>query len=95
MLDKTTLGIAIWQAVVDETGPVSCNAISLSSAAHTARKMADASQKVIALTDGEIKIEGEDLAALLENPHAIHMHNSKLYDSGMTYKLGSGLRAWV
>ena len=83
--------IPIWTAVIDPTGTVSCQVGSLDSAAYAARKMADAGQKVVALTDGEITIEGDDLSALLEDPTAIHMHNSKLYDSRVTYKLGTGL----
>ena len=85
-------GIQIWQAVIDPTGPVSCEAFSLKSAAYVAKTMADAGEKVVALTDGEITIEGDDLRALLNNHGAIHMNNSKLYDCSMTYTLGSGLR---
>jgi hypothetical protein len=74
-------GIPIWQAVIDSSGPVSCEAISLQSAASAAKRMADAGQKVVALTDGENTIEGEQFRVLLENPNAIHMFGGKLYRS--------------
>jgi hypothetical protein len=79
--------------VIDPTGPVSCDVVSLESAALVAKRMVDAGHNVIALTDGEITIEGDDLKALLEDPAAIHMHNSQLYDSRKPYQLGSGLGA--
>ena len=84
--------IPIWKAVIEPTGPVSCEVFSLQSAAYVARKMVGSGQKVIALTDGELTIEGDELRALLKDPNAIHMFNSKLYDSSMTYTLGTGLR---
>ncbi len=74
-------GIPIWEVVSDSTGPVSCHVVSLQSAAVAAKRMADAGQKVVALTDGEITIDGARFLALLENPDAIHMFNGKLYDS--------------
>jgi hypothetical protein len=85
--------IPIWQAVIDPSGSISCQVVSLESAAAVAKRMTDAGQRVIALTDGEITIEGDDLRALLADPDAIHMHNGKLYDSRITYKLGAGLQA--
>lgn len=84
--------IPIWEAVVDPTGTISCGVISLQSAAVVAKRMVDAGQQVVALTDGEITIEGDDLRALLIDPSAIHMDNGKLYDSRETYKLGTSFR---
>lgn len=84
--------IPIWDAIVDPTGPISCGVISLPSAAVVAKRMVDAGQQVVGLTDGEITIEGDDLRALLIDPDAIHMNNGKLYDSRITYKLGTSFR---
>ncbi len=75
------LNIPVWEAVIDGGPAVSCEAVSLQSAAIVAACMIAKGQKVIALTDGEITIDGERFRKLMADPNAIHMHAGKLYDS--------------
>lgn len=75
------LEIPIWQALLEDGTTVSCNTFSLQSAAVAIRALSISGKNVAGLTDGELVIKGRFLDMLLADPNAIHMHNSKLYDS--------------